>query len=168
LEERFMFDPNSLADRLRRRAVVDSQTGCWLWQGASNGAGYGILALRRAGRQRLVRVHRVALYVWGEQPLFGKAVVSCCRQSRRCFNPEHLTVRRQAQPQPRPGQANGRAKLTEAEARRLLEAYQRQALSPAELARLVGDKVRPSTVEALLKGRTWRHLPRARHAALST
>jgi hypothetical protein len=162
-----MLDCDQLVQRLRQRAVVDRSTGCWLWRGAADRDGYGVLAVGQRRRQRLVRVQRLAVWLWLGRPLAGKGVVGACPQSRRCFHPEHLVwhasrAKAQLGRTQRQGQANGRAKLTEAEARRLLEVYQRQALSPEELARLVGGKVRPATVAALLKGRTWKHLPRPR------
>jgi hypothetical protein len=158
-----MLDAEQLAQRVRQRAVVDRATGCWLWQGAVDRDGYAILWVRRGLRRRLCRVSHLALWLWGRHPRLRRGVVSHVCGNRRCFHPEHLAwhARRAQCPTTRPaGAQNGRAKLTEAEARRLLNEFQQHALTPQELAAVVGDKVKPATVEALLARRTWKHLPR--------
>src|SRR5438132_11666817 len=120
-----MSDLDQLARRLLRKAVADSRTGCWLWQGAVNHGGYGILWVRTRQRRRLNRVHRLALYLWAGRPLGGQAIVRWRCGNRRCFRPEHLVwhARRSVAERGRAkaaGEHNGRAKLTEAEARLLL------------------------------------------------
>ena len=47
---------------------------CWLWVGAISDDGYGRFAVRRAGRELVVRPHRWALAVAGEA--FGPAEVA--------------------------------------------------------------------------------------------
>jgi hypothetical protein len=160
-------DREQLAQRLQRHAAVDPQSGCWLWQGATHAEGYGVVAVRSGRGQRLVRVHRLALWLWAGRSLSRRLLVRQTCGNRRCFNPEHLACSKDRHDWATCayGQANGRAKLTEAEARMLLERFYAEALTPRQLARLVGDKIKPSTAEALVAGHTWKHLDRPRPAA---
>lgn len=79
--------------RLYGRLHVDEKTGCWLWTGAKDGAGYGICFVR--GKRE--RIHRVmyALNV-GPVPRGHKArrffqVHHVCRNTS-CCNPDHLQL----------------------------------------------------------------------------
>jgi hypothetical protein len=73
--------PKTIMDRL----VLDPETGCWNWQGATNGAGYGCVSF--GGRQGLF-VHRVVLEHTRGIPE-GLVVDHLCRNPL-CANPEHL------------------------------------------------------------------------------
>lgn len=71
-------------ERLLSRVVTDS-AGCWIFQGADNGAGYGVISAD--GRQSYA--HRVAYeYFIAEIPA-GLHIDHLCRVTR-CCNPWHL------------------------------------------------------------------------------
>lgn len=70
-------------DRLLAR-VVDVD-GCWVWQGADNGVGYGVIASN--GRQTYT--HRVA-YEFFIGPVPAGLVLDHLCRVRRCCNPWHL------------------------------------------------------------------------------
>lgn len=59
--------------------------GCWLWQGAQNGHGYG--ALNVAGKQR--GAHRVVYELLRGPIPTGLTLDHLCRR-RHCVNPDHL------------------------------------------------------------------------------
>jgi hypothetical protein len=65
---------------------VQRSDGCWLWTGARNPAGYGVI---RPKAGRMIRVHR---YSWelhfGAIP-FDKEVCHTC-DVRNCVRPDHL------------------------------------------------------------------------------
>ena len=78
-----------LAARLEARTVPEPNTGCWLWFGAMNGVGYGILTISRDGWQRPALAHRLSYeQTYGPIP-DGLVVDHLCRVPR-CINPKHL------------------------------------------------------------------------------
>jgi len=58
------------------------------------------------------------------------------------------------------GEKNPGAKLTEVDAKMILKVYFEHALSPQGLVKLVGDRVKVQAIRLLIKGATWKHLPR--------
>lgn len=73
-------------ERLRRRGWTVSNTGCWVWEGATDGWGYGTLSL--SGEQR--GAHIVAYEVWVGPIEPGKILLHSC-DNPPCINPAHLT-----------------------------------------------------------------------------
>jgi len=82
------------------RRTVRSPSGCWLWQGAHNGKGYGTIG--RPGQTNIL-VHRVALLVHKPDQLApGLQADHMCHDRncweptpcshRRCVNPAHLRL----------------------------------------------------------------------------
>lgn len=69
----------------KARSVVDGATGCWLWTGARNHNGYGIM---NYGRKAL-RAHRVSYQVAKGEIPDGIQVCHSC-DTPRCVNPDHL------------------------------------------------------------------------------
>lgn len=85
---------NFLDDRLPptfwNKAIPEPMSGCWLWIGRMNYAGYG--RSQRDGRD--VLTHRVTFEsAYGSLPLFGSGLEldHKCR-TRSCCNPEHLEL----------------------------------------------------------------------------
>lgn len=71
--------------RFRSGYQTDPATGCWIWQRATNGKGYGQFTLMG----RTVLAHRAAYFLLvGEVP-DGLDLDHLCRQ-RGCVNPSHL------------------------------------------------------------------------------
>lgn len=84
---------NQTLDRILSR-VNKEPNGCWIWQGATNKAGYGQIKTgsRRDGTRRQEGVHRVAYVVaFGPVP-HGYQVHHTCYE-KACVNPDHLEVR---------------------------------------------------------------------------
>jgi hypothetical protein len=69
----------------RIRRMTERSSGCWLWLGAVDSSGYGIMSVD--GRVRLV--HRVAWKLAGRSLTPGKMLCHTCH-TRRCCNPDHL------------------------------------------------------------------------------
>jgi hypothetical protein len=74
--------------RIRRIGLVEAENGCWLFQGATNSSGYGIVRTGRPDKQT-TRVHR-AMYeaIRGLIPE-GLVLDHLCRVPM-CCNPDHL------------------------------------------------------------------------------
>jgi hypothetical protein len=73
------------AERFAAGYLVDTSTGCWVWQGSLDTYGYG--RLRVDGR--LTQAHRFALVLAGVDYLPGLEVAHHCGR-RSCVNPDHL------------------------------------------------------------------------------
>lgn len=73
-----------LAERLASHWVAAS-SGCWLWIGAQNAAGYGIVTVNG----RTLKAHRVSYEVHVGPIPEGLHIDHLCRV-RNCVNPEHL------------------------------------------------------------------------------
>ncbi len=81
-----IYERTPAIERLLDRVSV-TLSGCWEWQGAQNGKGYGVFG--NGGQQ--VYVHRFAYeYFKGEIPQTLE-IDHLCR-NRRCVNPDHLEV----------------------------------------------------------------------------
>lgn len=86
--------PRTIMDRLLAKIEVDEKTGCWLWQGKRNSAGYGVIwsgGSLKEGRE--LRVHRVS-YEHFVEPIPAGLTLDHVRargcRYRHCANPAHL------------------------------------------------------------------------------
>ncbi len=70
--------------------VVDSETGCWVWQGAKSSQGYGSVRERaNGGTGQTLKAHRV-FYEEHVGPIpVGLHIDHLCR-NHACVNPAHL------------------------------------------------------------------------------
>lgn len=74
-----------IAERIERHSVPEPNTGCVLWTGYANAAGYGRMGICRQG----YAVHRIA-YELARGPIrHGLALDHLCR-TPSCINPDHL------------------------------------------------------------------------------
>ena len=154
---------------------VDKTGDCWLWTASTDTSGYGII---RNDEGKLGRAHRLS-YEWhyGDIPE-GMCVCHTC-DVRRCVNPAHLflgsRVDNAADMVAKGRSAKGaqstsrlypwlrqrgidhpKHKLTEDAVRDIRQRYAQGGTSIPKLCREFG--VANGTVQAILEGKTWRHV----------
>lgn len=77
------------ADRLDTKIMPEPNTGCWLWLGAINKNGYGIVHVKENGRNVKRRAHRI-VYESHIGPIQVGLVLDHLCRIRHCVNPSHL------------------------------------------------------------------------------
>jgi len=158
---------SELIDRLWESSQPVTETGCWLWLGHTDRAGYGRISV--FGRARFV--HRLAYAdLVGEIPS-GLVVMHKC-DVPNCWNPSHLALGTQldnikdrdskgraakgASHARLKGVENGKAKLTDATVVVIRSEYAQGGISQSGLAKKYG--VHQGTISPLLLRKTWRHV----------
>lgn len=71
--------------RLQKRTLIDDQSGCWLWRGASYPSGYGQMTFFK----QHIAAHRLSYMAHKGRIPMGLVLDHLCR-ARACVNPEHL------------------------------------------------------------------------------
>lgn len=150
-------------DRFEAYVEPELNSGCHLWSGTLNDAGYGILWIG----QRLVRAHRFAFAEHHGPIPSGMNVCHRC-DTPPCVNPDHLFLGSQAeniadmiakarrvQGRVYRGIENSQAKLTEADARRILA----EVAAGRPVTEVANDNgVSRTAINHIVKGRNWAHL----------
>lgn len=139
---------------------------CWLWTGADNGVGYGMMGVFR--RPRLA--HRISWIIANGEPpdlpgYHGACILHRC-DVPACVNPTHLflgtvsdnhaDMRRKGRAVPTRGERNGRALLTEAQVHEARDRFSRGE-RVCDLAR--SYRVPHSAMWQAIHARNWKHLP---------
>jgi hypothetical protein len=151
-----------IADRFWAKTEADPNGGCILWAGAMYRIGYGSVKWRRG----TARAHRVAWELRHGPIPPGVHICHKC-DVRACVNVDHLyagdhavNMRDKAlkgRAHRLVGEANGRCRITEAEAVALLRRQRTgERISHVAEARRLG--VKDVAVYRLLTGRSWAHL----------
>lgn len=152
-----------LRDAFERRHCPEALSGCWLWTGSLDAAGYGQFMF--AGKMR--KGHRVSLELHvGPPPDDRRNALHRCG-NKACVSPHHLywgTARENSEDSRRDGtlvmgEAHPVAKLT-SERVALARA---SARTSADLAAEWG--VTPTTVDSARRGLSWKHVTVAPRAA---
>jgi hypothetical protein len=77
-----------LHDLFAKSGKVDLKTGCWLWTGGHNGAGYGFAWVN----DKSIKVSRLSAYLYLGFDLSSSKLICHKCNNKNCFNPEHLYI----------------------------------------------------------------------------
>ena len=150
--------------RFEQKYIPEPMSGCWLWIGALGSGGYGRIS--SGGKYGPVKkAHRASWELFRGPIPDGLSVLHKC-DVRSCVNPDHLWLGTQAENMAdcsrkgRGRSVNGKdshlAKLSEADVRYIKENYTGRYGQRIELAERFGVHV--STIKAINRGLTWKHI----------
>lgn len=137
---------------------VQKTDGCWLWIGARDRKGYGVIGI---GASKMFKAHRMSLELSGIPVPATDLVLHRC-DVPGCVNPAHLflgttqdNVRdRHAKGRSRAayGVTHAKAKLSDAG----IKVIRRSPLSNAELAAIF--QITASSISRIRSNKTWKHI----------
>lgn len=146
----------NLREKIESKSIPEPNSGCWLWQGALRGKGYGCLNI--GGRTD--GAHRVSYRAFRGE--IGSLHVCHSCDNPACVNPDHLflgTNVDNARDRERKGRmfhmfgvGHARAKLTEDDVRFIRSSK----LGASALSRQFG--VARSTIRHIIDGTNWAHV----------
>lgn len=146
--------------RFYSKVIIDSASGCWIWQGSQHKCGYGNVRIN----QRTLLPHRIAYFIAYHFDPSGFLVCHTC-DNRLCVNPLHLFLGnhsdnaqdciKKGRFMSMQGSENPQAKLTEAEVteiRRLAnEGFTQSAIA-------VRYGLRQGYVSKIINRKMWKHI----------
>lgn len=80
---------NDIRNRIESKIIPEPNSGCWIWTGMLNDAGYGLIAMRIGGKKRQRRAHRI-YYELVKGKISEKLTLDHLCRVRCCVNPDHL------------------------------------------------------------------------------
>lgn len=151
----------SIWSRIERKEPND----CWLWQGAKNTDGYGIVSVVVAGKETTRRAHRLVYEMVNGPIADGMKICHTC-DTPACCNPAHLwegthlenmedMVAKGRGVGKNPGEAHGRSKLTEGQVRDARRRWRRGERT-SDMAKEFG--VSSSVLQKAIDRETWSHI----------
>lgn len=156
--------------RFWKKVDRGGEADCWLWVGALNEYGYGVMSRPEPGKHNLLMLaHRVSWAIHNGGA-FPTRETSCCHTCdvRRCVNPRHIflgtraenlaDMRAKGRGSPPPiliGEANPATPFT-ADIVREIRRRHLTGETQTSIARIHG--VSQTAIHNIVHGRTWRHL----------
>lgn len=85
-------DREELISRLKNKTVIDEMTGCWLWQGSTNGSGYGEIRFGKKPNKKYY-IHRISAYLFLNLDINNSNIqvnhmIDC--PNKNCWNFNHI------------------------------------------------------------------------------
>jgi hypothetical protein len=143
-----------IGSRLLERRDIDPETGCWHYNGATTGNGYGYI---RYGNE-MAYTHRVSAVLFLDFELASCLYVLHRCDTPTCFNPDHLffgTAQDNARDAVAKGRTRGGKKLTGDQVVRI-----KYLLRDGRTHRSIGQEygVTTANIGQIARGETWRHV----------
>lgn len=163
--------PTPIKIRFERYIERITESGCWLWVGAVNNMGYGVMGLQigqpTLRRTKNIYAHRLSWELGHGQIPAGLFVLHKC-DVPCCVNPAHLFLGDQkdnladAATKGRScrGERNGTAKLTEEEVRQI----RTMATSTSHSSLAAAFGVSRRLIGVIVQRKLWKHIPGAGNA----
>lgn len=85
---RSLSEPKKLKARFFKRIEKDI-TGCWIWKGAINSCGYGVMRIPNSSK--IIYAHRIGYELYKAPILSGKRTRKTCNV-KLCVNPGHMKI----------------------------------------------------------------------------
>lgn len=148
-------------ERFMKKIQIDSETGCWLWHGATERRfGYGKFRLNGAS----INSHRAAWELFNGQIPKGMFVCHKC-DVPACVNPDHLFIgssddnnkdrAAKGRTVTRLGEVNNMSKLSEDDVRTIRDLYT-SGVNGVEIAKRF--PVNHCAIYDIINNKTWRHV----------
>jgi len=133
---------------------------CWNWAGCLDSNGYGVMSIKNQAK----RAHRVSFMIHYGSTRGGMHVLHRC-DNPACVNPSHLfegtntdnvadMVDKERNPR---GETCGLSRFSESQILEIRSKYVKNVYGMKRLAREFGTC--QSTINKILKRRTWKHVP---------
>lgn len=145
---------------IRKRCVIDAETGCWLWRGAVNSQGTPVTFLPMLDAPVSLGIAICALTT-GAKPAVGRIWYPICRNAL-CGNPSHRTIgtrsdvtkgtRTPAHTAKIALARRARSKLTEQSAAEIRDSTEKLVIIAARYG------ISPSQASRIRRGELWRPL----------
>lgn len=157
----------SIAERFHAKYIPEPNSGCWLWEGAIDRHGYGVMY---GDDRKVARSHRVSyeLHFGAIEPSPGYHGACVCHRcdNRACVNPAHLFLGTQAdnvrdmhakdRGVVMRGEGCKRAKISADDAMAIVARYRSGGVTRRELGAQFG--ISKFTVASIVRGTSWKHV----------
>lgn len=88
---RVYYDSDSVENRFLQKVLKDTDSGCWIWNGATTRSGYGHFRIKTTEGWSMLRAHIYAHWKYNGGVGTGNQVMHSC-DNPSCCNPEHLSL----------------------------------------------------------------------------
>ena len=163
MPNQYIKDSRTTKDRFDEKWIPEPTTGCWLWIGAFNQYGYGVIYMGTGRGHVPNRAHRISWEIHRGPIPYGLCVLHRC-DNPSCVRPDHLFLGTQSE-NVRDAVVKGRnargsriaaSKLNEEDVRGIKALFHVDEMAPSEIAKHYGISINQTS--AILRGQYWKHV----------